>query len=255
MRAARHLRSHLGLGLAVAAVYLVAVLGTLALRPSSPRPLYDGFVPPSSYQWVKPPAFFAPNNVRPKPVSTTIALTPRGSVAAGVATPDGQFVIDLAAGAIAPATGAMNVAMQVTPLAPSSLTPLPSGLRGNGNAYRVEMHYEPGGEPVAGLARPGSLLVEIPELGRQLFRSTDHATWITVSARPIGPRGLTLVTDFDGPGDYVAATNLPELVTATRGSSHGALVVGLIVGALAVVLIVLAFFVTRATRSRRAAAR
>jgi len=239
------LRTGLGTGMALAAVYVIVVFTTVANRPGLARPLYDGFVPPSSYQWVKPPPFFSANNVKPKSVETTIALTAAGSAPAGVATPDGQFAIDLGAGAIDPHEDSTHVFVRVTPLAASSLPPLPNGLRGNGNAYRVEMRYEPRNDPIVRLKRPGSLLMEIPEIGRQLYRSTDRATWTPLPAAAIGPNKLTLTTVFDGPGDYLAATNLPELVTAPNGSSKGALTVAVVVGLLATASLVGVALVTR----------
>ena len=85
--------------------------------------------------------------MKPQALSTTIALGPAGSAAAGFATPDGQFVVNLGAGAIAPSPAATSVAITVTPVAPRHLSPVPDGLRSNGNAYRVEMKYEPSAAP------------------------------------------------------------------------------------------------------------
>lgn len=233
-------RSRLVVAIAAAIVYVGAIALTMALHSGHARPLYDGFVPPSSYRWVEPPAFFASGNEKPKPVHAAIPLTSGGSRAAGIATPDGQFAIDLNAGAIAPRPGATSVTVDITPVAPRELGALPSSLRGNGNAYRVDMHYEPGGQSVRRFTAPGTLLVEIPELGSDLYRSSTGTGWIAIAAHPVGASKLTLAGEFPAPGDYLAATNLPELVTTSRRSSHRALAIGLVAAGVALVLLLVA---------------
>ena len=240
-------RRSLILGVIVLGAYLVVLALTVGLRDDHVRPLYDGFTTPVPYQWVDPPSFFASGNVTPKPVTTTIALGPAGSTAAGVATPDGQFVLNLGRGAIAPIAGAHRVKVKISPVAPSSLAKLPSGLRPNGNAYDVTMVYEPNGTRVAQLARPGSLVMEIPELGDALFRSDDGTRWTTVDATGVPPRQLSLTAPWSEPGDYVAGTRLPELVGPSTSSSH-AVVIGIAVAVAAVLLFVGAFVLVRRRR-------
>jgi hypothetical protein len=236
--------------LAVVCTYLAAAVATVLLRGDHVRPLYDGFVPPSSYHFVDPPSFFAAGNVQPQPLSATIELGPGGSKAAGIATPDGQFVIDLAAGAISPSSGDTSVAVHITPLAPSQVPAVPQGLRANGNAYRVDMTYAPSGQPVRAIAVPGTLLVEIPELGNHLFLSSDADTWTAVASQVLPPRQLSLTASFAAPGTYLAATSLPELA-APSSSSHSAIVLGIVVAVLALVLFAAAFFFVRRRRPRR----
>jgi hypothetical protein len=238
------------LGAAVIAAYLVAVTVTVALRPNDARPLYDGFTAPSSYRFVDPPPFFASGNVTPKPMSTSIALGPDGSEPTGFSTPDGQFVVSLGAGAIPPAGDATSVAVRVTPLAPHGLPPVPGGLRANGNAYRVEMTYEPTGARIARFGKPGSLLIEIPELGTTLFRSVVAATWSPLPARTIPPRELSLSARFETPGDYLAATNLPVLAAPPGRSGRGATALG-IATALGAGILFAAAYIAIARRRRR----
>jgi hypothetical protein len=236
---------------AIALVYIGALAFTMAVRTDHRRPLYDGFVPPSSYRWVSPPAFFASGNVKPKPVSMTVALGPDGSQPAGLSTPDGQFAIDLGAGAIASKPGATSVVIRVTPVAPHTLGAVPDGQRGDGNAYRVEMQYQPGGARVDRLQHAGSLLIEIPELGTRLYWSGDGSAWTLIPTHTVGARQLTLAGEFPAPGDYLAATNIPELVTTATGhSTSRALIAGLATGAIAIAILVLAFFVARRRRAR-----
>ena len=251
-------RRNLVVGAALLAVYLVVLALTVGLRSDHVRPLYDGFAPPPAYQWVEPPPFFASGNVEPKPVSMTVKVGRAGSAAAGIATPDGQFVINLPRGAVTPSAGAAKVNVRITPVAPSTLPPVPGGLRPNGNAYRVEMVYDTG-KPVVRVERPGTLVVEIPELGDKLFfarrpgRSSGTVAagqWTDSSASPVPPRQLSLAASFDGPGYFLAGTILPELVGPSAESSSNAPAIGIATAGLAVVLLGVAFVVVR-RRARR----
>ena len=241
-------RRGLVVGLAVVVVYLAAVSVTIALRDGHVRPLYDAFVPPSSYRFVDPPAFFASGNVRPSATSATIALSPDGSEPTGLATPDGQFVINLPRGAIAPKEGATAVAIQITPIAPRHLPPALAPLRPNGNAYHVEITYRPHGGRVTHFAKPGTLLLEIPEVGRQLFKSAGADAWILVPSRVIGPSQLTMTAAFGAPGDYLAATSLPELTAPPGHSSHVAIVLGVATTILAALMFLGTYAVVRKRR-------
>lgn len=243
-------RRSLVVGAALLGVYLVAIVVTVGLRSDHVRPLYDGFAPPPSYRWVDPPPFFASGNVEPTAVTTSIKLGRDGSAPAGVATPDGQFVINLGGGAVAPRSGAKRVAVKITPVAPDQLGAVPSGLRPNGNAYRIDMTYEPGHSKVERLARPGTLVVEIPELGRDLFTSRPGARWSVVDAQPVPPRQLSLTAPLETPGDYLAATNLPELVAPGGGSSDRAALIGVATAVLAAVVLAAAFVLVRRRRRR-----
>jgi hypothetical protein len=239
-------------GAVVVAVYLVAVTITVALRHDDARPLYDGFVAPTSYRFVDPPSFFTAGNVEPHDLSTTIALRSDGSVAAGFATPDGQFVANLGRGAVAPRPGATSVEVHVTPLAPRRLSPVPDGLRANGNAYRVEMTYQPAGGTVTRFTGPGTLLVEIPELGTALFASADAKTWSPLAAHLLPPRQLSMSASFAAPGYYVAATSLPELASQPGRSHRTAIVLGVATAAVALVLFGGGYVVVRRRRRRAA---
>jgi len=235
-------------GLVVMAIYLVTVPVTAALRPGGARPLYDAFTLPSSYRFVDPPAFFSSGNVKPQAMATTIALSPHGSAAAGFATPDGQFVVSMGAGAIEASAGATSVAVRVTPLAPRTLGAVPGGLRANGNAYRVEMTYQPSDAPVARLEHPGTLLLEIPELGPSLFVSPDGTAWSSLAARTIPPRELSLSASFAAPGYYLGATSLPELASQPAHTRHSAILLGVLTAAVGVVVFGAAYVIVKRRR-------
>ena len=198
-------------GIAIVVAYLGSLAITVVVPDAHVRPLYDGFAPPNSYSWVDPPAFFSAGIAKPVATSAVVPIGAAGSNAAGVATPDGQFVIDLARGAIARHASDRQITVEITPVAPKHLAAVPLDLRANGNAYRVQMTYEPSNAPVTAIARPGTLLVELPEVGNRLFRSSSGRSWSTLPARAVSSTQLSLSAEFTGPAYYVGATSLPEL--------------------------------------------
>ncbi|MGZ4734962.1 MAG: hypothetical protein ACXV8R_05110 [Acidimicrobiia bacterium] len=231
------------------AAYVVTLAVTVGLGPDHVRPLYDGFAPPPAYRWMEPPPFFASGNVKPTPVHATIKLDADGSAPAGIATPDGQFVINLGRGAIAPHSGSSRVAVKISPVAPSRLAKIRPGLRANGNAYRVEMTYGDGTK-VGQLAKPGSLVLEIPELGSNLFVSSSGTRWSEVTARAVPPRQLSLTAPIGAPGYYLAATSLPELVAPAGNSADHSVQIGIGTALLAAALLGIAFVLVRRRRCR-----
>ncbi len=108
------------------------------------------------------------------------------------------------------------------------------------------MTYEPDGTPVRQLAHPGTLVMDIPELGDALFRSGGTG-WITMDATAVPPRQLSLTSPWSEPGEYVAGTRLPELVGPSGSSSH-AVVIGIAVAVLAVLVLLAAFLLVRRRR-------
>jgi hypothetical protein len=245
-------RRAVAIGLATAVVYVVALAVTAALTPGHTRPLYDGFTAPPMYQWVDPPAFFASGNQPPEPVTTDVLLGPSGSRATGVATPDGQFVLNLGPGAIAPRAGARDVRFHIAPIAPKTLGALPDGLRANGNAYQVTMTA--GGTRVGSLDQAGSLVLEIPEVGPNLFWSPTGAHWSRLASNVVPPRDLALSAQFARPGYFLSGTDLPELVAEGNGGTSGSSSVGIVAGvAVAIVAALLlggAYFLVRRRRNR-----
>jgi hypothetical protein len=246
-------RRSIRIGVLIVCAYVGIAAVTIALHADHARPLYDSFVPPDSYRFVDPPAFFAAGNVKPADRVAHIALDANGSAPAGIATPDGQFVIDLGRGAIAPAPGATSVEVKITPITPQHVAALPDGLRADGNAYRVDMTYQPTGAPVTTFARPGTMLMEIPELGTQLYAMpTAAAGWAPLASRTLPPRQLTVAAQFTQPGTSLVGTRLPELAAPARARSHTGLVVGVVTAVVALVLFGVAFVIARRRMSARA---
>ena len=243
-------------GAVIVVAYLATLSATVARRDGNVRPLYDGLAAPAAYRFVNPPAFFAPTNVKPTAASATIALHADGSAQAGIATPDGQFVISLGRGAVAPAAGATEISVRITPIDPGSLGPLPAlsslpatrPLRPSGNAYHLEMTYEPSGHSVTRLVKPGTLLMEIPEIAENAFASTDGKRWTRLATRVLLPKQLTMTATLSTSGYYVAGTDQASLAARTKRSSRAALVLGLCVVLLAA-LIFLAVYLAKSPSS------
>ncbi len=236
----------LSTGLALAALLVLVVL---AGRGPGVRPLFDGFSPIPEYRFVAPPPAFEAGNRRPEGVRVRVALGATGSAARGFSTPDGQVVITLGPGAVAPRTGDTHVQVVVTPHDGARLAALPDGLRPNGNDYRIAMTYEPSGTPVRELARPGTLVLEVPEISTGVFRSASAGPWEPVDARAVPPRQVVLSIRLAAAGDYLSGTNLPVLPGPT-GAADDSMLIGVLVGIGAALLVLTAVLLARRRRHR-----
>ena len=116
-----------------------------------------------------------------------------------------------------------------------------------GNAYHLEMTYEPSGQRVTSLAEPGTLLLEVPDIARYEFVSPDGRQWSPLPARALVSRRRSLTATLRVPGYYVAATDGPTLEFRARRSSHAALVVALVV-VLVALLVFLGVFLAKPER-------
>ena len=112
--------------------------------------------------------------------------------------------------------------VRITPLAPGTWPPVPDGCAPNGNAYRVEMTYEPGRAGRRGSRNRGRCWSRSPSSAGSCSSRRDATTRGAGRARVISPSQLTMTAPFAAPGYYLAATNLPELAAppATRRTSR-----------------------------------
>jgi hypothetical protein len=194
------------------------------VTPAGPRPAgraADGSTPPPVYHGVVPPSGATGTATTPAAGGrTTVAVTAAGSGATGVATTDGQVAVSLGAGAVAATPGARAVTVRITPVTTKGLPALPDGLRFNGNAYRISATLSPGAQAVTEFARPGSVTMELPEIGRALYRSTGTG-WTEIASTPVPPRELAVSAELARPGLYVSGTDLPPPVVGTGTASSG----------------------------------
>jgi hypothetical protein len=221
-------------GAAIVALYVLVDLSTLALSHQHVRPLFEGVGPGSGpYQWVNPPKAFAATNVPPHVNETDIPLGPTGTPQAGATSSESQLLLNLPAGAIPPSTGATAVHVKITPLDPAKLGPAPAGTVPNGNAYKVELTYKPGDQPITILAKPGNIVLAVPDPGVAILSSPDGLAWQRLPTQQVtGP--TVLGATFSQPGVYAGAE--PPLAKKKSSGNGGVVLVAAITVALALLL-------------------
>jgi hypothetical protein len=247
-RAAGRRQRPAAIGLALTLGYALVCVATLQFTGHHVRPLFEGVGPSSPYEWVNPPKEFAVDNVRPKVMSTDVALDATGSQATGLTSSDGQFVLTLDAGAVAAHAGDAHVNVSFVPLAATSVARLPRPLRADGNVYRVSMKYRPSGQPVGALLRPGVVLMLVPEPADTLLFSVDGQTWTRIATRHEPGSGGESAS-FAGLGYYTAGTSRPPATPlAASGHGYGTAIVIVAVAGIAVALAWTPYAVARRRR-------
>ncbi|MDQ4131823.1 MAG: hypothetical protein M3179_01140, partial [Actinomycetota bacterium] len=240
-------RRAVALGLAVAAGYAAVYVITLVASDRHQRPLFDGFAPSAPYRWVDPPPELETGNQKPEPSSTELPLGDQGLPVGQANSDDGQLVLNLPEGSVPPRPGESTVRIVIVPLAPDTLGPLPPSRYAAGNAYQVEMTYQPSGEKIESLTTPGNILLTLPWAGSELLQSADGQSW-----QPVGGSVHT-GTSLGGPtsqlGYFLGTTNLP-VGSAGAGDSGGVSVwlIVLLVAALAGGLVLVPVLVRRSRR-------
>jgi len=172
-------------GVGIVALYLAgaAVSGRSSILTR--RPLLDGLAPPTPYRWVNPPPDLAAGNKPPASTRFTLGLALEGSQLGAFSTGDGQVNLVLSQGAVPPRSGQTGVEVTVDPADPATLGPVPSGLVGAGNAYRIQASYQPSGAKVEALGGQSSVGLVYPLLttavadtgGHQVLSSADGRAW------------------------------------------------------------------------------
>ncbi len=104
-----------------------------------------------------------------------------------------------------------------TPLDPKKLAKLQSPLRPNGNAYRVEMTYQPSGEPVRQTTTSGNVIMVVPDDAEEMLYSVDGKSWSELPTHRLGDP-TTVGSAFNKPGYYLVGTALPEFPNPNKGS-------------------------------------
>lgn len=237
-------------GVVVVVAYLAAVAATVGVRGTGVRPLYDSLTPPAAYRWVNPPRLFRPGNVKPKPISEQVSAIGPQSPATSAATPDGQIIVNLPAGAIPAHAGDTSATISLTPVDPASLSPLPSGRYPYGNAYRLTITDKPSGTEVTTLATPGNLILASPAVGNALLTSPGGNGWTVIPAHLFAPTNLLIGASITACGYYLVAGSVPVAgkSSPTTSSSSNALLIGAIVVVLAIALLAIAYTATRRLR-------
>jgi hypothetical protein len=240
-----------GAGLAV--LYAVAVVVTGLTGGHPVRPLLDGAGITTPYKWVNPPWYVGNTNVKPEAGHTDITFDNGTSPLIGVNSPDSQVILNLPRGAL-PAHGAdASVRAAFTPLDPKKLARPPDGLRADGNAYRVEMTYQPSGAPVPTTSQSGNVIMVVPDEAEKMLFSVDGKSWDELPTHMLGDPN-TVGSAFNKAGYYLVGTTLPEFKNPNQGSStKRTLGIGLVVVALALLLGYIGPTMLRRSRAAQAA--
>ena len=243
---------HLRVGAALAVLYAAVVVATSLTTGHPVRPLLDGAGTATPYRWVKPPWYVGSANIKTGPSHQDIAFENGASPLIGVTSEDAQMILNLPQGALPPRDGASAVRASFTPLDPKKLARLPGGLRANGNAYRVEMAYEPSAEPLRALTTSGNVVMVVPEEAEKLLFSADGKTWSELPTHQLGDP-MTVGSAFNTPGYYVVGTSLPEFANPDQGSGTKR-TVGIVMVVVALALLMGFVLPTILRRSRAAQA-
>ena len=139
-------RRPLRVGAALAGLYAAVVVATGLTTGHPVRPLFDaaGGRRPVQVGEARRGTSAAPTSSRGR-AHQDIAFENGASPLIGVTSEDAQIILNLPQGALPARSGETAVRASFTPLDPKKLAKPPGGMRPNGNAYRVEMAYQPSG--------------------------------------------------------------------------------------------------------------
>jgi hypothetical protein len=152
---------------------------------------------------VKPPPELAAGNKPPASTRFTLQLTAGGSRLGAFSTSDGQVTLVLSQGAVPARAGQTGVEVTVEPVDPATLGPVPSGLVGAGNAYRIQASYRPSGGRVQTLAGQSSVGLAYPLLTTAVANPSGHLILSSADGRTWEPQQST-----DSPGTHQVSTRL-----------------------------------------------
>jgi hypothetical protein len=204
-------------GALLALVYAVVVVATSLTSGHPVRPLYDGLAGAGPYKWVNPPWYVGSTNIKPKASFSDVTFENGVSPLIGVNSDDAQFILNLPQGALPARDGDTAVRASFTPVDPKKLAKPPGGMRPNGNAYRVEMAYQPSGFAVGNATTSGNVVMVVPDEAEKMLFSLDGRSWDELPTQRLGDP-TTVGSAFNRPGYYLVGTLLPEFPNPNKGS-------------------------------------
>ena len=211
-------RRPLRVGAALAVLYAAVVVVTSLTTGHPVRPLFDAAGGAVPYKWVNAPWYVASTNIKPRPSHQDIAFENGASPQTGVTSDDAQVILNLPQGALPPRSGETAVRMSFTPLDPKKLTKPPDPMRPNGNAYQVQMAYQPSGAPLDGLTKSGNVVMVVPDEADRMLFSEDGKSWSELPTQTLGDP-TTVGSAFNTAGYYLVGTSLPEFTNPNKESS------------------------------------
>lgn len=249
-RPPRRNHGRLRAGVGLAALYAAVVLATVLFSGHPVRPLFDGAGTNTPYKWVKPPWYVGNANIKPGPSTQDIPFEDGTSPLTGVNSADSQIILNLPRGALPAHPGDTSVRAAFTPLDPKKLAKPGPNVRPDGNAYRVEMTYQPSGAPVGQTTTSGNIIMIVPDEAKEILYSVDGKQWDALPTHMLGDPN-TVGSAFNKPGYYLVDTELPEYLNPNKGDSKKR-VLGIVLVVVSVALL-LGYVVPTALRRSRAA--
>jgi hypothetical protein len=242
----RRLVASSAVAVAVLALYLASAALSGHLSPLARRPLLDGIAPPEPYRWVDPPRALSGTNQDPAAGTFQVELTPNGSKTAVLTTDDAQVTLILSKGAFAAAQGQAYVQVEITPLAPSSVSPPEAPLDIVGNVIGLDATYQPSGDRAKVSKGDARIVLVYPFItnvhAHQVVSSREGTVW-----RSPDTNDLPSIQQADALIDslgYVAVASKPgpapgvSVPDAGGGSTAAtvAIVIGLVILSVAAVI-------------------
>jgi hypothetical protein len=242
--------SRLRTGLLLAGLYAVVVLATSLTTGHPVRPLFDGVGTSTPYKWVTPPWYVGSANIKPGPSHQDITFENGTSPLTGVNSEDSQIILNLPQGALPAHAGDTSIRASFTPLDAKKLAKPGPGVRPDGNAYRVDMAYQPSGQPVPPTTTSGNVIMIVPDEAKEMLYSVDGKSWDALPTHILGDPN-TVGSAFNKPGYYLVDTELPEFTNPNKGQGTKR-TVGIVLVVVAVALL-LGYVVPSTLRRSRSA--
>jgi hypothetical protein len=237
-------------GVALAGLYAAVVLATGLAVGHPVRPLFDGAGITTPYRWVNPPWYVGSANVKPTAGHTDITFVNGVSPLIGVNSPDSQIIVNLPAGALPAHAGDNVVRASFTPVDPAKVGKVAKPDRADGNAYRIDMTYQPSGAPVTRTVSSGNIVMVVPDEAAKMLFSPDGKEWTELPTQVLGDPN-TVGSAYNTPGYYLVETALPPFANPNKGSTTKR-TLGIVLVVAAVVLL-LGYVLPTALRRSRAA--
>ncbi len=239
-------------GLGLVLLYLLLASVSARLDPFAARPVLDGLAPPPPYRWADPPPALASGNNAPVSRRFTVGYIDGAGSSAGVfSTSDQQVTVALTTGSIPPQNGASSITLTITQSAPPPDLALPGGGSVAGNLIEVAATYDPRGQAVATLAKPGEIVLAYPLLypgltENKILTSPDGSTWTPIRTKDAIVHQVVRAR-ITSVGYFVVMQSPPA--SAAPSGRHGTDLV--VVTAAIAMLAILVLAVALRTRARR----
>jgi len=217
----------LGAFLGLAYIVTTVVSQRAGLLPI--RPLYEGGPPPAPYAWVTPPPERAQDNKKASSGQGDVTFDAKGEAkASNVNTDDGQAVLIIPPGGIAPKAGETKVHITMTPLDPVTVGSPPKNFSYDGNAYRMDAVYPNSGAtatiPVAQcpktlgeVSKCATIVLRfVYDQAADIFRR-ENDTWVPVHAQVAGA-AMQAYGDTNSFGTFVAMDGGSKKTKSSGGS-------------------------------------